>query len=148
MSTKQIADMTSLPERTVARILSGDTENPYVDTLRRIVTVLGGSLDDIFAESKTVVANTSMVALQADYDKLATEASDLQAENVGLKDKVVTLEAELDRLRLALEHKEEVLANKDEIVTIQRELIILLRSKKPDNKLKLILNKEGEDLYD
>ena len=103
MSTKQIADMTNLPERTVSRIFSGDTDNPYVDTLRRIVAVLGGSLDDIFAESKTVVANTSLIALQADYDKIT-------AENVSLKDKVVTLEAELDRLRLTLEHKEEIIA--------------------------------------
>lgn len=110
MSTKQIADMTNLPERTVTRIFSGDTDNPYVDTLRRIVAVLGGSLDDIFTECKTVVANTSLIALQADYDKLTKEASDLQAENVTLKDKVVTLEAELDRLRLTLEHKEEIIA--------------------------------------
>ena len=103
MSTKQIADMTNLPERTVTRIFSGDTDNPYVDTLRRIVSVLGGSLDDIFTECKTVVANTSLIALQADYDKIT-------AENVALKDKVVTLEAELDRLRLTLEHKEEIIA--------------------------------------
>lgn len=110
MSAKQIAEATNLPERTVTRIFSGDTDNPYVDTLRRIVAVLGGSLDDIFAESKTVVANTSLIALQSDYDKLAGEASDLQAENVTLKDKIVALEAELDRLRLTLEHKEEIIA--------------------------------------
>lgn len=33
MSTKQIADKTNLPERTVTRIFGGDTDNPYVDTL-------------------------------------------------------------------------------------------------------------------
>ena len=52
LSIKQIADKTNLPERTVNRILSGETDNPYVDTLHRIVTVLGGSLDDILAEFK------------------------------------------------------------------------------------------------
>ena len=110
MSAKQIAEATNLPERTVTRIFSGDTDNPSVDTLRRIVAVLGGSLDDIFAESKIVVANTDMIALQAEYDKLSADALKLQAENVTLKDKVVTLEAELDRLRLTLEHKEEIIA--------------------------------------
>lgn len=110
MSAKQIAEATNLPERTVTRIFSGDTDNPYVDTLRRIVAVLGGSLDDLFAESKIVVANTDMIALQAEYDKLSADASKLQAENVSLKDKIVTLEAELDRLRLTLEHKEEIIA--------------------------------------
>ena len=110
MSSKQIAEKTNLPERTVARIFSGDTDNPYVDTLRRIVAVLGGSLDDLFAESKIVVANTDLIALQAEFDKLSNEFALLQAENVVMKDKVVTLEAENDRLRLTLAHKEEIIS--------------------------------------
>lgn len=96
MSARQIADATKIPESTIKRIFAGDTDNPYVDTLRRIVAVLGGSLDDLFAESKLVVANTDLIALQAERDKLA-------AENA-------TLKAELDRLHLILEHKEEIIA--------------------------------------
>ena len=103
MSAKQIAEKTNLPERTVSRIFSGDTENPYMDTLRRIVAVLGGSLDDLFAESKMRLADTNLIALQAEY-------ASLQAENVTLKDENVALKAELDRLRLTLEHKEEIIA--------------------------------------
>ena len=103
MSAKQIAEATNLPERTVTRIFSGDTENPYMDTLRRIVAVLGGSLDDLFAESKMRVADTDLIALQTEY-------ANLQAENVTLKDEIVTLTAELARLRLTLEHKEEIIA--------------------------------------
>ena len=110
MSAKQIAEKTNLPERTVSRIFSGDTANPLMDTLRRIVAVLGGSLDDLFAESKMRVANTDLIALQAEYDKLSAELANLQAENVSLKDKNVALEAELDRLRLTLAHKEEIIA--------------------------------------
>ena len=110
MTTKQIAIETNLPERTVARIFSGDTVNPYVDTLRRIVAVLGGSLDDLFAESKIVVANTDLIALQAEFDKLLNDFSNLQAENVAMKDKVVSLEMENDRLRLTLSHKEEIIS--------------------------------------
>jgi transcriptional regulator with XRE-family HTH domain len=110
MSSKQIAEATNLPERTVVRIFSGDTDNPYVDTLRRIVAVLGGSLDDLFAESKIVVANTDLIALQAEHEQLLNDFSRLQAENVMLKDKVVTLEAENDRLRLTLAHKEEIIS--------------------------------------
>lgn len=120
MSAKQIAEATNLPERTVTRIFSGDTENPLMDTLRRIVAVLGGSLDDLFAESKMRVANTDLIALQAEYDKLAAEASDLRAENVTLKDKLVTLEVELDRLRLTLAHKEEIISLQDEIIRLHK----------------------------
>lgn len=110
MSSKQIAEKTNLPERTVIRIFSGDTDNPYVDTLRRIVAVLGGSLDDIFAESKTIVGGQDLITAQAEVDRLSAEVSMLTAENTILKDKVSTLTAEGDLLRLKLEHKEEIIA--------------------------------------
>lgn len=117
MSSKQIAEKTNLPERTVIRIFSGDTDNPYVDTLRRIVAVLGGSLDDIFAESKIVVASQDLVAAQdevgrltKDIERLNTELALLTTENTILKDKNNTLSSEIDLLRLKLEHKEEIIA--------------------------------------
>jgi transcriptional regulator with XRE-family HTH domain len=117
MSSKQIAEKTNLPERTVSRIFSGDTDNPYVDTLRRIVAVLGGSLDDLFAESKIIVGDKGLAALQeevnnltAEIERLKTEVVLLTTENNILKDKNVTLSAEIDLLRLKLEHKEEIIA--------------------------------------
>ena len=109
MTSKQIAELTNLPERTVIRIFSGDTDNPYVDTLRRIVAVLGGTLDDLFAESKIVVGNQNLAALQSEVERLTAENSMLAAENVILKDKNVTLTAENDLLRMKLEHKEEII---------------------------------------
>lgn len=124
MSYKQIAEKTNLPERTVARIFSGDTDNPYVDTLHRIVSVLGGSLDGILADSKAVVGNANLSVLQEDIDRLNSEierlagevnrlegeATLLSAENSILKDKVNTLTAENDLLRIRLEHKEEIIS--------------------------------------
>ena len=110
MSSKQIAEKTNLPERTVVRIFSGDTDNPYVDTLRRIVAVLGGTLDDLFAESKIVVGNQNLAALQSEVETLTAENSMLAAENVILKDKNVSLSAENDLLRMKLEHKEEIIS--------------------------------------
>ena len=110
MTTKQIAEKTNLPERTVARIFSGETENPYVDTLLRIVAILGGSLDELFAESKIVVGNHNLAALQEELDALKAEMGIISAENAVLKDKVATLSAENDLLRLRLEHKEEIIS--------------------------------------
>lgn len=116
-TNKWIAEATNLPERTVTRIFSGDTDNPYVDTLHRIVTVLGGSLDSILADTKVVVGDADMVALQAEKDAVAEELERLNAElalvnaeNSVLKDKVNALTAENDLLRLKLEHKEEIIA--------------------------------------
>ena len=99
-----------MPERTVSRIFSGDTDNPYVDTLHRIVSVLGGSLDSIFADTKMVVGDSNLITLQADVDRLNGELTIISAENAVLKDKVVNLTAENDILRLKLEHKEEIIA--------------------------------------
>jgi predicted nuclease with TOPRIM domain len=99
-----------LPERTVSRIFSGDTDNPYVDTLHRIVSVLGGSLDSILADTKAVVGTSDLSTLQAEVDRLQKELELLTTENVILEGKVATLSAENDLLRLKLEHKEEIIA--------------------------------------
>lgn len=131
MSAKQIADATNIPESTIKRIFAGDTDNPYVDTLRRIVDFLGGSLDELFAESKMRVANTDLIALQAEYDKLQAELATLRAENVSLKDKNVLLEAEVHELRLTLKHKEEMLAHKQQIVELQDQLLRLHKTYAP-----------------
>ena len=115
MSAKQIAELTNLPERTVNRIFSGDTNNPYIDTLHRIVTVLGGSLDDILADTKAVVGDRDLVTLQENVD-------DVKAENETLKNKVADLSAEIKLLKLELAHKEELLALHNYYKTLMRGL--------------------------
>ena len=110
MTSKQIADKTNLPERTVNRIFSGDTDNPYVDTLHRIVTVLGGSLDDILADTKVVVATESLVEVKKNANVIEAERDLITAENSILKDKVAALTAENEMLKLQLKHKEEIIA--------------------------------------
>ena len=117
MTVKQIAERTNLPERTVSRIFSGETDNPYVDTLHRIVTVLDSSLDGIFADTKVVVGGANLATLQAEVERLSSENDRLNgelalasAENAVLNSRITALTAENDILRLKLEHKEELLA--------------------------------------
>ncbi len=110
MSSKQIADKTNLPERTVVRIFSGDTDSPYADTLHRIVTALGGSLDDILADTKVVVGEKSLATLQDDVATVTAERDLIITENAILKDKVNALTAENELLKMQLMHKEELLA--------------------------------------
>ena len=110
MSSRQIAEETNLPERTVSRIFSGDTEDPRMDTLRRIVAALGGSLDDLFAESDTVVADATLQALKKELSDAVYSITMLKADNAMLKDKIVGLEVENDRMRLTIAHKEEIIS--------------------------------------
>ena len=110
MSSKRIAELTNLPERTISRIFSGDTDAPRVDTLRRIATVLGASLDEIFAECGSVVASADQIALQAEVERLTGEVTLLRAEVSVLKEKNASLSAENDLLRLKLEYEEQIVA--------------------------------------
>lgn len=110
MSAKQIADKTNLPERTVNRILSGDTDNPYVDTLHRIVTVLGGSLDDILADTKVVVATESLVEVKENANVVEAERNLISAERDRVLLENERLKTENEMLKMQLKHKEELLA--------------------------------------
>lgn len=110
LSLHQIAEATKIPEVTVKRIFSGETDNPYVDTLHRIVVALGGSLDCIFADTKVVVATERLVEVKESADVIEAERNLIAAENAILKDKVAALTAEVAMLERELKHKEELLA--------------------------------------
>lgn len=110
LSTKQIAEKTNLPEKTISRIFSGDTDSPYVDTLHRIVKALGGSLDDILADTKVVVGTTNLATLNETVDAVTAERDLLAAENAILKDEVAALTAKTQLLEMQLKFKDEIIA--------------------------------------
>ena len=110
MSTKQIVDKTKLPERTVTRILAGETDHPRVDTLHLIVTALGGSLNDIFADTNVVVATESLVEVKEAAEVVEAERDLVLAELEMLRAKTTAQETEIQLLKERLQHKEELLA--------------------------------------
>jgi transcriptional regulator with XRE-family HTH domain len=117
MSTKQLAERSNLPEKTVARILSGKTANPYIDTLDRLAAALNCTIGDILAGTKAVVGDSSLselhdtvTAVTAEKDVVEAEKDLIVAENNILKDKVNALTAENELLKTQLAHKEELLA--------------------------------------
>ena len=110
MTTKQIAEKTKLPEKTISRIFSGDTDNPYVDTLHRIVTALGGSLDDILADTKVIVATETLAEVKESADAVEAERDLALAENISLKNEISALVHEIEMLQKEIQHKDELLA--------------------------------------
>lgn len=108
LNAKQIAEMENLSERTVTRIFSGETPNPSMDYLLKIVRALDGSLDDIFENTKAVVGGTNLAELQADVDRLREELALSNAENAVLVNRVSNLTDENEILRLKLAHAEEI----------------------------------------
>ncbi|MEE0968559.1 MAG: helix-turn-helix transcriptional regulator [Clostridia bacterium] len=110
MTTKQIADATKIPESTVKRIFAGDTEDPYVSTIHRIVITLGGSLDHILADTNAVLSSETIVEMKESVDVTAAERDSIAVENEMLKAKNTALTMENELLRKELAHKEELLA--------------------------------------
>ena len=110
MSSKQIAEMTHLPERTVSRIFAGESDHPYADTLDRIVKALGYDLGYIFADTEVIVASPKLVEIKETVDVVEAERDLITAENAILKTKVDALTAEVELLKREIQHKDEIIA--------------------------------------
>ena len=110
MSTKQIAEASKLPEKTVARIFSGDTSDPLVSTIHRIVVTLGGSLDLILADTNAVISSQSLVEVKEAAEVAEAVRDSIAVENDMLKAKNAALTTEIELLKKELLHKEELLA--------------------------------------
>lgn len=110
MSVKQIADKTNLPERTVNRIFSGETDHPYADTLDIIVKALGADLGDIFSDTKVIIATDELVSIKENVDVVEAERDLTLVENEMLKAKNAALTTEIELLKKELQHKDEIIA--------------------------------------
>lgn len=110
MTSKQISDATGIPESTIKRIFAGDTDNPYVFTIRDIVKVLGGSLDQVLADTNMVLATPSIVGVKETADVVEAQRDLIAIENDMLKAKNAALTTEIELLKKELQHKVELLA--------------------------------------
>jgi predicted transcriptional regulator len=122
MTTKQIAEKANLPEKTVIRILQGATSDPRVDTVRRIVAAMGGSLDDIFAESGAIIGDQKLASLQEELYQVTVELSGANSELAIIKNTNAALMAENELLRQKLDHKDELLAHKEKIISLYSQV--------------------------
>ena len=110
MTSKQIADATKIPESTIKRIFSGETDDPYVSTIHRIVVVLGGSLDHILADTNAVLSTDNIVNVKETAGLAEAERNLMAAENEMLKAKNAALTTEIELLKKEIIHKDELLA--------------------------------------
>jgi transcriptional regulator with XRE-family HTH domain len=117
LSCKRLAELSNLPEKTVNRILSGQTANPYLDTLDRLAIALDSTIGDILAGTKAVVGDTSLTEMQAQINELNSKIEELTAQNeLILKDNAIQIEKvnvltkELELANLKLMYTEKLLA--------------------------------------
>ena len=134
MSVKQIADKANLPERTVSRIITGETDHPRIDTLGIIVDALGITMQDVFADTNVVVATEKLVEIKEVAEVVEAERDVIAVENDMLKTKNTALTTENELLKIELAHKEELLALHKYYKTHIEQLI---------NHMEQLIKKEG-----
>lgn len=110
MTSKQIADATKIPESTIKRIFAGDTTDPYVSTIHRIVIALGGSLDHILADTNAVLSTESLVEVKENADVVEAERDLIIKENAILKAENTALTARIAMLEKDIQYKDEIIA--------------------------------------
>ena len=94
ITTKTMAERADLPFETIQRILDGTTENPRLDTMKRIANALEVELWELF-----FTGDKSFVAMRNELISLRTERDTLVAETAVLKDKCGTLRDKVDELK-------------------------------------------------
>ena len=94
ITTKMMAERSDQALETIQRILDGTTENPRLDTMKRIADALEVELWELF-----YTGDKNFVSMQNELISLRTERDALVAENAILKDKVETLRDKVDTLK-------------------------------------------------
>lgn len=70
MTTKELSIKSGIPESTISRILSGQTESPYFSNICDMVVAMGGSVDDLIDNhNKREIENTLSNALIDLYER-------------------------------------------------------------------------------
>jgi transcriptional regulator with XRE-family HTH domain len=121
MSSKQIADKSRLPERTVARIFSGETDHPRIDTLGLIVDAMGVTLRDIFADTNVIVATETLTEVKEVAEIVEAERDEVAIKNEMLEAKVNALTMENELLKSQLQHK-------DELLSVHKQYLAIIKS--------------------
>lgn len=113
--TKTLAERMHMSERTVSRMLSGET-GIDIDKAMEMVSIMGGDLAELFDGSDFKIPTSETIELRKEIDALKEEIEVLKlaeagarAEAAAFKEKAASLDVENDRLRIELAHKEEII---------------------------------------
>lgn len=109
MTYEEIADASMTSESTIKNIFGGKCE-PLASTLYRIVKALGGSLDDVLADTNIILSPKTLAEVTETAEVAEAERDLLLAELEMLRAKTSAQETEIALLKERLQHKDELLA--------------------------------------
>lgn len=69
ISCAEWSKLSNVPEATIRKILSGETPDPRFDTIVKLVTSVGGSMEDIIGSKKeSEIENKAVIVLKDTYE--------------------------------------------------------------------------------
>lgn len=69
ISCTEWSNLSTVPEGTIRKILSGETPDPRFDTVMKLVTSVGGSMDDIVgAKKESEIEGNAVITLKEVYE--------------------------------------------------------------------------------
>lgn len=110
ITTKEMADHMRLPKETITRILNGKTKNPYITTVLEMGEAVGLSEWELFTETGLVIGTADLKALQDELDALKAQLNLVRISCEVKETENAALIAEINLLKMELQHKEELLA--------------------------------------
>lgn len=82
-SWNDLSNLSGIPDATIRKIFSGETADPRLETVVKLVTAMGGSMDELVSGSKKEEAETNeILTLEAFYEARIAEIKTSSAELV------------------------------------------------------------------
>lgn len=86
ISCAEWSNLSTVPEATIRKILSGETPDPRFETVVKLVTSVGGTMDDIVgAKKEAEIGNSAVLVLKEAYETrieaLRERIADLKERN-------------------------------------------------------------------
>ena len=83
-SWSELSEMSGLPDATIRKIFSGETADPRFETVAKLVTAMGGSLDEILGKTKEdqKTEMNAIMALKEVYEVRIEEIKKSSAEHL------------------------------------------------------------------
>ena len=121
VKTKTMAEFAMMTEKSVTRILSGETPSPYVDSVILLGESVGLTPTELFSETGLVVGTQEVAALEAEVARLTADLEELARDVGELRASKLALVTENELLRMREEYYVAVLRLKDEIIELYRQ---------------------------
>ncbi len=87
-SWSDLSNLSGLPDATIRKIFSGETADPRLETVAKLVTAMGGSLDELVSgERKEKVEMNAIMAVKEVYEARIADIKESSVEHVNSLEK-------------------------------------------------------------